>query len=84
MTAVVQPPALRRPDPRADVRTTTKEETPTLLPSKPLLDGYMTRSDALSEARLARTAINSVVLYTIPPRVARTVRHDCKLPPLGL
>jgi hypothetical protein len=54
------------------------------LPSKPLLDGYRTRSDALPEARFARTAIHSVALYTIPPHVTRTVWHDCKLPPLGL
>jgi hypothetical protein len=45
-----------------------------LLPSKPLLDGHRTRSDALSGARFARTTIHSVALYTIPPHVARTVR----------
>jgi hypothetical protein len=55
-----------------------------LLPSKPLLDGYKTHSDAPPEARFARTTIHYVALYTIPPHVARTVRHDCKLPPLGL
>jgi hypothetical protein len=54
------------------------------LPSKPLLDGHRTCSDALPEARFARTAITSAALYTIPPHVARTMRHDCKLPPLGL
>jgi hypothetical protein len=54
------------------------------LPSKPLLDGHRTCNDALSEARFARTAIASTALYTIPPHVARIVRHDCKLPTLGL
>jgi hypothetical protein len=34
--------------------------------------------------RFARTAINSTALHTILPHVIRTVRHDCKLPPLGL
>jgi hypothetical protein len=35
-------------------------------------------------AIFARTAIHSTALYTIPPHVIRTVRHDCKPPPLGL
>jgi hypothetical protein len=55
-----------------------------LLPSKPLLDGHRTRSDALSGARFARTTIHSVELYTIPPHIARTVRHVSKLHLLGL
>jgi hypothetical protein len=54
------------------------------LPSKSLLDDYGTRCDALSEVRFARTAVLSVALYTIPPHVARTVWHDCKLPLLVL
>jgi hypothetical protein len=38
-----------------------------------------------SGARFARTTVNSVTLYAMPPYVAlRTVRHDCKPPPLGL
>jgi hypothetical protein len=84
MTAAVRPPALRQPNPRADARTTTKGEIPTLLPSKLLLDEYRAHSDAPLEAKFARTAIRYVALYTIPPHVARTMRHDCKLHPLGL
>jgi hypothetical protein len=57
-------------------------ETPTPPPSKPLLGGHRARHDAPTEARFARTAVHSVVLCTIPPHVARTVRHTCKLPPL--
>jgi hypothetical protein len=34
--------------------------------------------------RFARTAINSTALYTIPPHVIRTERHNCKPPPFGL
>jgi hypothetical protein len=55
-----------------------------LLPSKPLLDGHKTRSDALSGARFAETTIHSVALHIIPPDVARTVQHVCKLPLFGL
>jgi hypothetical protein len=54
------------------------------LPSKPFLDGHRTHRDALPKARFAKTAIHSVALYTIPSHVIRTVRHYCKLPPLGL
>jgi hypothetical protein len=82
--AVVQPPTFRQPDHRNDACTTTREEAPTPPPSKPLLDGYKARHDALPEARLARTAVYSTALYTIPPHVAETVQHDCKLHPLGL
>jgi hypothetical protein len=82
--AAVRPPAFHQPDPRDDACTTTRREAPTPPPLKPLLDGYRTRCDALPEARFARTAIYSVELYTIPSHVAETVRHDCKLPPLGL
>jgi hypothetical protein len=81
--AVVRPPAFHQPDPRADARTTTRREAPTPPPSKPLLDGYRARHDALSEARFARTAVYSTASYTIPPHVAETMRHDCKLPPLA-
>jgi hypothetical protein len=38
----------------------------------------------LAETRFARMAITSAALYTIPPHVTRTVRYDCKSPPLGL
>jgi hypothetical protein len=50
----------------------------------PPLDGYRTHNNTLLEARFTRTAIHSVALYTIPPHIARTMRHDCKLRPLGL
>jgi hypothetical protein len=40
--AAVQPPVLLQPNPRAVVRTETKREAPTSLPSKPLLDKHMT------------------------------------------
>jgi hypothetical protein len=82
--ATVRLPTLRQHDPRTNVRTTTEQEAPTPLPSKPLLDGHRTCRGALLEARFARTAIHSVVLYTIPSLVIRTERHDCKPPPLGL
>jgi hypothetical protein len=82
--AALRPPAFCQPDPRDDARTTTREEAPTPPPSKPLLDGYRERHDALPETRFARTAINSITLHTIPLHVIRTVRHDCKPPPLGL
>jgi hypothetical protein len=67
----VRPPAFRRPDPRADARTTARREAPTPPPSKPHLDGYRTRHDALPEARFARTVVYSVVPCTIPPHVAK-------------
>jgi hypothetical protein len=68
--ATVRLPALCQHDPRADVRTTTKREAPTPLPSKPLLDRHRTRRDAPPEARFARTVTHSTVLYTILPHVA--------------
>jgi hypothetical protein len=40
--------------------------------------------DAPPEARFARTAVYSTTLCTILLHVIRTVRHDCKPPPLGL
>jgi hypothetical protein len=82
--AVVHLTPSRQPHPQVSVRTTTREEAPTPPPSKPLLDGYRARHDALPEARFARTAVNSTTLHTISLHVIRTVRHDCKLPPLGL
>jgi hypothetical protein len=51
------------------------------LPSKPLLGGHRACHDAPPEARFAVTVVHSVVLCAIPPHVARTVRHTCKLPP---
>jgi hypothetical protein len=68
---------------RVSVRTTTKWEAPTPPPSKPLLDGYRARRDALPEARCARMAVYSTTLCAIPLHVIRTVRHDCKPPPLA-
>jgi hypothetical protein len=50
-------------------------------PSKPLLDAHRTRHDAPPEAGFARTAVYSMALYAMPPHVARTVRHACKLLP---
>jgi hypothetical protein len=44
--AAVHPTALRQLRPRVSVRTVTEREAPTLLPSKPFLDGYRTRHDA--------------------------------------
>jgi hypothetical protein len=76
--------SLRQHDPRADVRTTAKQEAPTPLSSKKLLDRHRTCRDAPPEARFARTATHSLALYAIPPHVARTVRHECKPSPLGL
>jgi hypothetical protein len=65
----------------ANVRTTTKREAPTPPPSKPFLDRYRARLDAPPEARFARTTVYSTALYAIPPHVAKTMRHDYKLPP---
>jgi hypothetical protein len=50
-------------------------------PSKPLLDAHRTRHDAPPEARFARITVYSMALYAIPPHVARTVWHACKLLP---
>jgi hypothetical protein len=63
---------------RTDDDSTEDFNTP---PSKLLLGGHRACHNAPSEARFARTAIHSVVMCTIPPHVARTVRHACKLPP---
>jgi hypothetical protein len=48
----------------------TKQEAPTPLPSKLLLDEHRTHRDIPLEARFARTATHSTVMYTIPPHVA--------------
>jgi hypothetical protein len=81
---LTHPTASRRLHPRVSVRTTTREGAPTPPPSKPFLDGYRARHDALPEAGFARTAVCSMVLYTIPQHVVKIVRHGCKPPPLGL
>jgi hypothetical protein len=81
--AVVRLTASRQLHTRVSVRTTTKWEAPTPPPSKPLLDGYRARRDALPEARCARMAVYSTTLCAIPLHVIRTVRHDCKPPPLA-
>jgi hypothetical protein len=79
--AAVRLVASRQPHPRANVRMTTKRATPTLPPSKTLLDGYRARHDVPPEARFTRTAVYSTELYAIPSHVARIVQHTCKLPP---
>jgi hypothetical protein len=63
---------------RTDDDSTEDFNTP---PSKSLLGGHRACHDAPPEARFARTVVHSVVLCTIPPQVAKTVRHACKLPP---
>jgi hypothetical protein len=83
-SAAVRPAASRQPHPRANVLTMTKWVTPTPPPSKPLVDGYRRRHDALPDARFARMAAYSTVLYAIPPHVDRTVRHDVNCRLLGL
>jgi hypothetical protein len=82
MPAAVHPTASRQLRPRASIRTTTKREAHTPPPSKPLLDGYRARHDALPAARFSRTAIYSATLCAIPLHVIRIVWHVCKLPPL--
>jgi hypothetical protein len=84
MPAVVPLTASHQLHSRVSVRTTTEREAPTPPPSKPLLGGYRARHDAPPEARFARMAVHSAALYAMSSRVARTVRHACKLPPLGL
>jgi hypothetical protein len=78
--AVVRLTASRQLHPRVSVQMTTKREVPTPPPSKPLLDRYRARHDALPEARFARTAIYSTTLCTIPLHIIITVWHSCKLP----
>jgi hypothetical protein len=79
--AAVRPTASRQLHPRANVRTTTTRATLTPPPSKPLLDGHRARHDAPPDARFVGTTVYSVALYAMPPRVDKTVRHACKLPP---
>jgi hypothetical protein len=62
-------------------RVATEQATPTLPPSKPLLDEHMTRCDAPPDARFARTAVYSTMLYTMALHVDEIVRHACKLLP---
>jgi hypothetical protein len=50
-------------------------------PLKPLLGAHRTHHDAPPEAGFARMAVYSMALYAMPPHVARTVCHACKLPP---
>jgi hypothetical protein len=78
--AVVRPTASRQRHPRVSMQTATDRASPTLPPSKLLLDGYRARHDVPPEARFARTAVYSTTLYAIPPHVDKTVRHTCKLP----
>jgi hypothetical protein len=82
--AAVHPMASCQRHPRVSVRTTTEREAPTPPPSKPLLDGYRARHDALPKVGFARKVVHSTMLYTISLHVTRIVWHDCKLPPLGL
>jgi hypothetical protein len=79
--AIVRPTTSHQLHPRVSVRTTTQRKISTPPPSKPLLGGHRARHDTPPEARFARTAVHSVVLCAIPPHIARTVRHACKLPP---
>jgi hypothetical protein len=67
--------------PRILTRTALERVTSTPPPSKPLLDAHRTRHDAPPKARFARTTVYSMALYVIPPHVARTVWHACKLLP---
>jgi hypothetical protein len=71
----------RRPPVSRTLESNVRMTTPRPPPSKTVLGGHRARHDALQEARLARTTVHSIVLCAIPPRVARTVRHACKLPP---
>jgi hypothetical protein len=82
--AAVRPVASCQPHPRAYVRATTKQATPTTPPSKPLLDGYRARHDAPSDARFARTAVYSTMLYTMPLHIDKQCDAlvNCRL--LGL
>jgi hypothetical protein len=50
-------------------------------PSRLLLETHRTHRDAPPEARFARTTVYSMALYAIPPHVARTEWHACKLLP---
>jgi hypothetical protein len=68
-SAAVRPTSSHQPHPRANVRTTTKQATPTPPPSKPLLDGYRAHHDASPYTRFARTAVYSVALYAMPSHV---------------
>jgi hypothetical protein len=62
-------------------RTALGRATSTPPPSKLPLDVHRTPHDTPPEARFARTVVYSMALYALPPHVARTVRHACKLLP---
>jgi hypothetical protein len=81
MPTAVSRTTSRQRHPRISTWADTERATPTPPPSKPLLDGYRACHDGPPEARFARTAVYSTALCAIPPHVARTVRHACKLPP---
>jgi hypothetical protein len=68
--------------PRVLTLTALERATSTPPSSKPLLDTHRTRHDAPPEAGFTRTAVYSMALYAMPPHVARTVWHACKLLPL--
>jgi hypothetical protein len=82
--AAVSPVASRQPHPRAYVWATTKQATPTMPPSKPLLDGYRARHDAPPDAIFVGTAVYSTTLYTMPLHVDKKCGTlvNCRL--LGL
>jgi hypothetical protein len=71
------PPSRRTDgDQTGSSHTTTLEATPWRAQDSPR---------RLTGARFFRLTINSTKLCAVPPHVAfRTVRHDCKPPPLGL
>jgi hypothetical protein len=79
--ATVPCTALCQQHPRVLTQTALEQATSTPLPSKLLLEAHRTRHDAPPEARFARTTVYSMALYAMPPHVARTVRHACKLLP---
>jgi hypothetical protein len=74
------PSASHQQHPRVSVRTMTPRKTSTPPPSKLLLGRHRARHDVPPEARFARTAVHSVVLFAMPLDVARIVRHACNLP----
>jgi hypothetical protein len=67
--------------PRVLTWTALERATSTPPPSKPLLNAHRTCHDAPPEVRFARTTVYFVALHAMPPHLARTVRHACKLLP---
>jgi hypothetical protein len=55
--------------PRARLKTPRSTTTP--LPSKLLLFEHRMRHDAVTGERFARTAVNSIALYAMPPHIAK-------------